>query len=604
MKKTFMTLLSTFVLLLCIFTVSAMAEEISPQPVMPRSGLSWHLENETLTITGQGALPNWPSKEYTPWYQYSYAVRVIVVEEGVTSIGDYSFDSCSYAQSLSLPNGLTYIGKSAFKNCQALRNITIPNTVTSIEDNAFSMCLGITSIQIPDGITTINANTFKFCRNLTQITLPDSLTTIKENAFEYCDSLNEIMIPGNVTMIEQYAFKQCEGLRKISLPSRLSVIKTGTFLNCRKLEDIIIPNQVTNIEDSVFKNCDSLVGIVTSDNVISIGADNFSGSSNTFFCGKKDSYVQTYAAQQGKSFYNIFLYEKMKLGDKIQLPQGVYNSAVSSNTGVISVSQTGLLEAKTLGKTVITITINNHSIKFPVEVKENLYKLTVINGTGNGVYESGAQVPIKTNPNYSQFVKWIVQSGNSALTNTTSNESSITIGTNNTIVIAASYENALPEFSSFKLNESKYYCSRFNGVYDDGLPMVIVNAKSFIPMRTVAYTMGATVDYYEANNKAYVMVTYGQRKVEFILNETTAKIYDISGNLLNTVTIPSTEAPILINGRTYLSARALHNLCFMDDYSLCYQEVEKGTYVMFAKGQVTDAQQRDMTEITSKLINF
>lgn len=61
----------------------------------------------------------------------------VTVSEGVMTIGDDAFTSCSNLATISLPNSLTSIGKSAFTQCSALTSITIPNNVTEIGGWAF-----------------------------------------------------------------------------------------------------------------------------------------------------------------------------------------------------------------------------------------------------------------------------------------------------------------------------------------------------------------------------------------------------------------------------------------------------------------------------------
>lgn len=45
-----------------------------------------------------------------------------------------------------IPNGITSIGNSTFVSCTSLTRITIPNSVTSIDNYAFYKCTSLTSI--------------------------------------------------------------------------------------------------------------------------------------------------------------------------------------------------------------------------------------------------------------------------------------------------------------------------------------------------------------------------------------------------------------------------------------------------------------------------
>ena len=95
------------------------------------------LNNGTLTVSGNGAMADYETEEKT--WENSTSV---VVESGVTSIGQNSFNMCSDLASVTLPEGLTAIGPYAFGNCSSLQSITIPSTVTSIGDYAFCCYTG------------------------------------------------------------------------------------------------------------------------------------------------------------------------------------------------------------------------------------------------------------------------------------------------------------------------------------------------------------------------------------------------------------------------------------------------------------------------------
>ena len=65
----------------------------------------------------------------------------VVVEPGLTCIGDYAFDNgLPKAKSITLPETLTSIGDEAFSQCAALTEITIPEGVTSLGFHAFAAC--------------------------------------------------------------------------------------------------------------------------------------------------------------------------------------------------------------------------------------------------------------------------------------------------------------------------------------------------------------------------------------------------------------------------------------------------------------------------------
>ena len=189
--------------------------------------LTWKLYADgTLTISGTGAMKNYDYNDNpSPVYNNSN-VKKVVIEDGVTSIGNSAFNECISLTSITIPDSVTSIGTYAFSGCRSLTSITIPDSVTSIGAYAFQSCSNLTSITIPDSVTSIGASAFNSCSGLTSITIPDSVTSIGNFAFSYCISLTSITIPDSVTSIGSYAFYNCKNLTTISLSCKSSLKKS------------------------------------------------------------------------------------------------------------------------------------------------------------------------------------------------------------------------------------------------------------------------------------------------------------------------------------------------------------------------------------------
>ena len=173
---------------------------------------------------------------------------VVILADGVTSIGDNAFDGCSSLKSINLPEEVTSIGESAFYGCISLTNISLPDGVTSIGDNAFAQC-ALISIILPEKLTSIGMATFADCGGLTSINLPKGVTSIEDGAFRGCTSLISISLPDGVTRIGDWAFESCSNLEEISLsgindqhqlalPTLGSKAFTGTKLTTLYLRDV------------------------------------------------------------------------------------------------------------------------------------------------------------------------------------------------------------------------------------------------------------------------------------------------------------------------------------------------------------------------------
>ena len=209
--------------------ISASAETTTVSQVWIEGNLTWTLyEDGTLTISGTGAMKSYRNDD-SPAVQKKDNVKKVVIEDGVTSIGESAFYSCKSLTSITIPDSVTSIGNSAFAYCRGLISITIPDSVTSIGEWAFDGCTSLPSITISSSVTSIEFGTFKDCSSLTSITIPDGVTSIGAYAFSKCSSLTSITIPDSVTSIKAYAaFNGCTSLKTISL-SCGSILKRSDF---------------------------------------------------------------------------------------------------------------------------------------------------------------------------------------------------------------------------------------------------------------------------------------------------------------------------------------------------------------------------------------
>ena len=75
----------------------------------------------TLTISGNGDMTNYNSEDMyvdnIPWYNYKENIWNVIIENGVTSIGNNAFYECSNLTDISISNSVTTIGEAAFAFC-------------------------------------------------------------------------------------------------------------------------------------------------------------------------------------------------------------------------------------------------------------------------------------------------------------------------------------------------------------------------------------------------------------------------------------------------------------------------------------------------------
>lgn len=193
----------------------------------------WELsENGILTISGYGEMPNFEWRRYgsnSPWSKKKEFIKEIVIEDGITSIGERSFPLCSEIISVEIPNTITSIGPCAFYCCNKLSSIQLPNDIMYIGWAAFSGCSGLTSVKIPQGVRNIREYAFAGCSGLTSITIPGSVRNIGESAFSKCINLNSVEMEDGVEEIGEECFFGCEKLLAISIPNSVKSFGNNAF---------------------------------------------------------------------------------------------------------------------------------------------------------------------------------------------------------------------------------------------------------------------------------------------------------------------------------------------------------------------------------------
>ncbi|MDY4490709.1 MAG: leucine-rich repeat domain-containing protein [Candidatus Faecousia sp.] len=300
--------------------------------------LTWELTDDgVLTISGSGAMSDYDGSN-APWAECRDNIQSVVIESGVTKIGQFAFSVCSNLTDVTIPEGVTSIAVGAFMRCTGLKSISIPGTVTSIGDSAFYKCSSLTSLTIPEGVTRIGASAFRSCTSLADVTIADSVINIGDLAFANCTSLTGITLPSSlktlgsnpfggctqitsltisesnpsfcsvdgvlfnkactnilavpggisgsysipdgVTGIASYAFWGCSDLTGVTIPDGVTSISSYAFRYCSSLTSIIIPNGVTSIGSYAFSDCSSLTSIIIPNGVTSIDPYVFSGCSS------------------------------------------------------------------------------------------------------------------------------------------------------------------------------------------------------------------------------------------------------------------------------------------------------------------------------------
>ena len=304
MKRT-VTLLALLAALCCLLTVSAAAAAAdAPTSGTCGANLTWTLDPAgTLTIAGKGEMEDFVYYDVR-WNGSYSSIKAVVIESGVTTIGNCAFMHFASLTSVTIPESVTSIGGSVFYDCPSLTSITIPESVTSIGTNAFDSCKSLTSITIPRSVKVIGEGAFRSCLGLTDVnitdmdawcridfggstatpmycanniwlngqkivsaTVPEGFTEVKAYTFYGFKDLISATIPESVTSIGEDAFYECSSLTRVTFAenSKLTTIGEYAFNCCYSLTSITIPESVTNINKGAFYCCKGLADVYITD---------------------------------------------------------------------------------------------------------------------------------------------------------------------------------------------------------------------------------------------------------------------------------------------------------------------------------------------------
>ena len=309
---------------------------------------------DALVISGNGAMKDYLFTNQ-PWYKYKEILKYLVLEKGITYIGEHAFYQYdNFMGKLVIPDEVSGIGMRAFYGCSGFSgNLVLPNELVSINESVFMFCSGFSGdLIIPSKVTSIGALAFNNCSGLNGnlvlsdsvinigdysffacsgftggLTLPAKLESIGEMAFSCCDGFSgNLVIPDSVLSIGKSSFDMCWGFKggMLILSQRLSKIEARTFYGCGFSGELLLPEGLMRVDADAFKNCRFNGELVLGEKIVQVGQNAFFGSDDinkmiilnaecsiydseytfpkTVVCGYKDSTAQSYAEKYGREF--------------------------------------------------------------------------------------------------------------------------------------------------------------------------------------------------------------------------------------------------------------------------------------------------------------
>ena len=255
-------------------------------------------------------------------------ITKIVLNDSITSIGDFAFQNNPWYKSLT--DEFVIDGDNVLIKYNGTKsNVVIPDTVKHIAGGVFKGNTKISAVTLPDELLSIGENTFNGCTNLTAMTIPKSVVKIGGNAipdactisvyrpsagYDYRSTnrivLNSSFTTGNetyyyivnddgcaeiigctttsteltvptdfdgiaVNKIGDYGFANCTTLNSITIPANILNIGKYAFTGCTGLVNATIPTTVDTVGDYAFNNCTGLKNVTISEGVQALGEGAF-----------------------------------------------------------------------------------------------------------------------------------------------------------------------------------------------------------------------------------------------------------------------------------------------------------------------------------------
>ncbi len=194
-----------------------------------------------LHVSGTGAMEDYALTE-APWRQYSGTISNVIVDDGVTSIGENAFYQCSSLREVVLPDSVASIGAQAFADCDGIVSVYLPATLASLGKAAFYHCSSLRLVELPEELTEISDYVFALCTSLRKVHVGEAVSKIGYSAFYACESLSNLSLPANLARIEPWAFARCASLSGLNLGSATRSIGDYCFFGCTALKTLDLQN--------------------------------------------------------------------------------------------------------------------------------------------------------------------------------------------------------------------------------------------------------------------------------------------------------------------------------------------------------------------------
>ncbi|MBO7448834.1 MAG: leucine-rich repeat protein, partial [Clostridiales bacterium] len=302
------------------------------------SELTWSYKEHILYISGNGYMADY-TEDTQPWKNLRSNIKMVVLNSGVKSVGNYAFSGCLGLTVVCFPETLQSIGNYAFNRCNNLgevrcsfpefdadkiswdrsRNYNLLKAAWQYTVRAEGTCgdhmtwvlYGDNSLviqgsgdmynwssasEVPwykyrndivsvgstfSGDVSIGQYAFAELKKLESYTIPPNVSKIGEHAFEG-SGLKTVKFWDDVhddLILSDYCFRNCKSLQSFTIPKTVKKIGNYTFANCTALTEITFAtgSALKSIGNAAFYECKQLNNISFPNSVTKIGSNAFYG---------------------------------------------------------------------------------------------------------------------------------------------------------------------------------------------------------------------------------------------------------------------------------------------------------------------------------------
>lgn len=219
------------VIVLCVLLVLPLAPTAAAATNTCGDGVRWELAGGVLTISGSGAMYDYSESVPAPWQEHKDVICAVIVEEGVTAIGDCAFLQMEQLAAVTLASSVKSIGCWAFSGCKSLGMLEMPS-VEIIKRSAFERCDALKSIRLPETLMELQYRAFYACEALVNVTVPVSVVTMERSVFAHCPSLQTATVLANLEQLPDWTFYNCQRLSLVIMAPSIEDVGYQAFHEC------------------------------------------------------------------------------------------------------------------------------------------------------------------------------------------------------------------------------------------------------------------------------------------------------------------------------------------------------------------------------------